>query len=671
MSYVVKGEIMKQTKLPQFHEQAEDVRRKFLGALPVIAFFLVLFYAVIYFFGMEYTMVVSLGTLIFQVNYKKQHTAGSLVYLIMQQLFLVILAYIATWNLFLCVTLNFAMPFILIFLKASQFNKLGYFSCLMTFTFLQFMPLDWNGFVTQFWAMCFCCAAVFVALSYSGLTLKKPGSGTEKECMSLLGSILEDNLNERDVSSGLHRLFDLLRRLYQEAYNEKGKKRVVTARGKRKYMFAILIQRTAYVVSYQNSVFPPADEESRKFASEMASYMKMAGEMDFAVPEELKKLKKEGRRLLHKAEQMKTPFCRTASNFFRMYLFILHQAGKKESEILDEHWEIPTGERIKERFLYKLRPDTFEMRFAMRMSVVLVVGMAVNMLFDEGHSYWFVMNAFLLLRPMYEDSNYRMRTRFIGTVAGCLVITIILPFLTSDMSHLVAAGILVTCMYTATPGTIIHAVFVTCFALTMTTLAMGGTFAVFLRIAYTLAAVLFVLVINRFFFPTSFGSQLRYNSQMIFHMHHMYLRILEDALTNPLDYWRICDAQIQYHMVHSQIREDLPKVIKNDADREYSLEILTLTWRMASEIQQMFFHVRHKKRSGEARKIMEQYIWYSDYILNQIQEMLHLKKEKKLKNIEGMRYQRKIENEPELSGLMTLYARNLSKLYVLVLKRYR
>ena len=151
----------------------------------------------------------------------------------------------------------------------------------------------------------------------------------------------------------------------------------------------------------------------------------------------------------------------------------------------------------------------------------------------------------------------------------------------------------------------------------------------------------------------------------------MYLRILEDALTNPLDYWRICDAQIQYHMVHSQIREDLPKVIKNDADREYSLEILTLTWRMASEIQQMFFHVRHKKRSGEARKIMEQYIWYSDYILNQIQEMLHLKKEKKLKNIEGMRYQRKIENEPELSELMTLYARNLSKLYVLVLKRYR
>ncbi len=58
-------------------------------------------------------------------------------------------------------------------------------------------------------------------------------------------------------------------------------------------------------------------------------------------------------------------------------------------------------------------------------------------------------------------------------------------------------------------------------------------------------------------------------------------------------------------------------------------------------------------------------------VLNQIQEMLYLKKEKKLKNIEGMKYQRYIEGEPELSSLMVQYAQNLSRLYVLVLKRVR
>lgn len=94
-------------------------------------------------------------------------------------------------------------------------------------------------------------------------------------------------------------------------------------------------------------------------------------------------------------------------------------------------------------------------------------------------------------------------------------------------------------------------------------------------------------------------------------MHHMYLRILEDALTNPPDYWRICDAQLQYHMVHGQIKQNLSKTA---GTRE---------------------------------------------------------KEKRIKNISGMQYQRYIEGEPELSRLMDEYARNLSSLYVLVLQKYQ
>ena len=63
---------MKEVRLPQFYEQAESVWKKFLQALPVIAFFLILFYSVIYLFGMQYTMIVSLVTVVFQVNYKKE-----------------------------------------------------------------------------------------------------------------------------------------------------------------------------------------------------------------------------------------------------------------------------------------------------------------------------------------------------------------------------------------------------------------------------------------------------------------------------------------------------------------------------------------------------------------------------------------------------------------------
>ena len=665
---------IKQVRLPQFHDQAESVRGQFLQALPVIVYFLVMFYTVILLYGTQYTMVVSLGTLVFQSNYKKKHTVRSLFLLVLQQMFLAALAYIATWNLALTLILNLTVPFWLIFSKASQFNQLGYFSTLMPFTFLQLIPLSWKEFLVQYQAMGLCCAMVFAAiLIYPKLVRKKSGICTERQVMQLLGCILEKSLNHEELEDDLKELFRLQRLLYQEAAQKRGKTHIVTTKGKLQYMFASLIQRTTYLVSTQSHVLLPAAEEDRQLALMMAEYMKEAGTVDFLSGDRdaTMHLETKGRELLHMAEKRRDIFHRHVTTFFRMFLFILHQADIQEEGLLSEQWEVPTGHRFRERLLARFRPDTFEMRFALRMSIVLMTGMVFNQLFPEGHSYWFVMNAFLLLRPMYEDSNYRMRTRFIGTAAGCLILSLILPFCESTGSHLLLAGIMVVCMYTATPGTITHALFVTCFALTMTTLAIQETTAMLLRMAYVAASVLFVLVVNRFFFPTSMGSQFRYNFQMLFHMHHMYLRILEDSLTHPMDYWRICDAQIQYHLVHAQIRKDLPGAEKDEKDRAYFLKILEVAWCMASEVQQMFFLVKHKKRGAEERRIMERYIWYTDYVLNQIQEMLHLKKEKKLKNIAGMKYQRFIPGEPELSSLMTQYARNLSRLYVLVLRRVR
>lgn len=664
---------MRQSSLTNFrlYDQAQSVWHQFLEALPVIAYFLLMFYSVIFLFGMDYVTIVSLATLQFQVNYKKQHTAFSLLVLIAQQLFLLALAYIATWNLPLSMILNLIVPFWLIFAKTSSFNQLGYFSTLMTFTFMQFVPVSWDKFLVQFQTMIFCCAFFFVTVFiYSKIRKgrKSDGNATEQKSMHLLGCTMRKMLNGENTDKELGNLFELQRKMYKEAYQERGKVHAVTPEGKLKYMFALLLQRSIYLVSGQSKSLTPKDEPSKELGLQLADYMLEAGKQNFLV-EDNHELTKKGRKLLRKAEARKNDFYRAVFNFLSMFLLILHQVDVKDEGIVDKRWEVPVKQRFRERILYRMRPDTFEMRFALRMSVVLMTGMTLNLLFDEGHSYWFVMNAFLLLRPMYEDSNYRMKTRFLGTAAGCILVAVLFPLIPELSVRLLIAGIMVACMYTATPGTTIHALFVTCFALTMTTLAMGETSAAFLRMAYVFAAVLFVLVVNRFFFPTSLGSQLRYNLQMLFHMHHMYLIILEDALSNPLDYGRICDAQLQYHMVHAQIKEELPQAAAGK--EEIYEKILSVTWRMASEVQQMFFHVTHKKRGAEARQIMKQYIYYTDYVLNQIQEMLHLRKEKKIKNIEGMDYQRYIDGEPELSSLMIRYARNLSKLYIMVLRQFR
>ncbi|MFQ7537347.1 MAG: FUSC family protein [Clostridium sp.] len=143
------------------------------------------------------------------------------------------------------------------------------------------------------------------------------------------------------------------------------------------------------------------------------------------------------------------------------------------------------------------------------------------------HSYWLVLNAFLLLQPMYEESAYRLKTRFIGTVFGCTVIYLVLPHFPGVAGHFLFASIVVSLMYCATPGTWIQAMFSTCFAITLTSLAMQETIAIEMRLTYVAVAILLVLIVNRFFFPTSRSGLFQANMKRMFHMQHSYLRILQ------------------------------------------------------------------------------------------------------------------------------------------------
>lgn len=149
-------------------------------------------------------------------------------------------------------------------------------------------------------------------------------------------------------------------------------------------------------------------------------------------------------------------------------------------------------------------------------------------------------------------------------------------------------------------------------------------------------------------------------------MQHSYLRILESSLTRKIEYDIICDAQLQYHLVHEQIMEYLKK--QKPEQNQYYLELLTISWKMVSEMEQLFVLVNGKRQGIEEAALLKDYILYTDYILNQVQQMLNMKTEKNIPLLKGRKYQRMIENEPQISFLMTRYSHNLSSLYQIVCK---
>lgn len=105
------------------------------------------------------------------------------------------------------------------------------------------------------------------------------------------------------------------------------------------------------------------------------------------------------------------------------------------------------------QILLRCSLESFEMRFAMRLSIVMTITCGLSFLLTYTRSYWIPLNAFILLQPSYEDSSYRLKTRSIGTFLGCCVEFLIQPLLPGVGSKIVFALIMISLMYCAKPGT--------------------------------------------------------------------------------------------------------------------------------------------------------------------------------------------------------------------------
>ena len=646
------------------------LRSKFMAALPIILFFLFLFYSTILLFGISYSILVSVVTILFKVNYRKSFTVRQLMVLVGTQFLMALLSFFASLSLPLCILLNLIVPFLLVFLQTSQFNQLGYFANAMCFVFLQLRPVGREGLALQMAALAYGLAVLTIVLFFCSLRNKKNDHfSPAKRGLLLLADALRAQIepkahateqgkpSDSPASGQAEPIFPILQGLYGEAYKSRGLTYVVSPRGKIQYMFALLFQRAVYFLTnpYQASML--SDPNRHDLLERLAQYMETAGTDGF----EQEELVRTGSELLAEVEECDEIPCIFIQNFLRLFLLILdniRQDGGKQSS---HGWKLPSYRRPLKKLFGQIKADTFETRFALRLSAVLTIGFAYSMISQANHGYWLVLNAFLLLRPMYEESATRIKTRFIGTLAGCLILQLLLPLFHGTGWHFLLATFMAVGLYMEPAGTWQQALFSPCVALTLTPLALPQMLAAELRILYVVSAMVLVLLVNRFVFPTHQKGQFRYNLYQLFHIHHVYLRLLESSLAAPLDYGVICDVQIHYHLIHDQIIQYLKKA--GSEDSAFIKKLLWISWHMISEAEQMLFLINNRKTRTVNSAQMEDYLAFTACILSEIQEMLHMKADRNRTVTPEILYKRTMEGEPRLSMLMEQYSKQLSEMY--------
>jgi len=406
----------------------------FTDAAPVILFFLIAFYSILWLFGVKYIIVVSVLATLFKVRCRKRQTMAKLLSMAAVQLSLAVLAFLAGHWLILCVILNILVPFLLVFLQSTQFNQKGYFTSAMGFVFFQLNPVAVSEFGRFFCAMTYGLLLLAGALLiYSRGRERDVDYGLERRGLEVLaGHLSAWAAGEENAEAG--ELLSIQRALCKQVEQSRGISYAVKREGQIHYMAALLFQRSAYFLTVlrENGV----GEEEKRFLLRLCAFLREfngcwpgTGTKAGADGEEngSRALRENGEELARDAGMREDGIGRFGEQTVSLLLTLLSRLEQRDLPLAAVRRRSGEKGRPLAWILQRFRPDTFEMRFSLRLSSVLTLGFLFSRLSGCNHAYWFVLNAFLLLQPMYEDSAFRLKNRFIGTVAGCTLLYFVLP----------------------------------------------------------------------------------------------------------------------------------------------------------------------------------------------------------------------------------------------------
>ena len=584
-------------KNKQWKRKIVVARGKWKDAAPVILFFLFLFYTILALWGTQYIILVSMFTTTFKIYHQKPLLPARLARLVVTQAAVCLLGAVAGWNAVLCVALDLTVPFLLVYLHSTQFEPAGYFVYAMGFVFLQLRPVAPRDLPALAVAIFYCEAVLVGALVLYGRLRRPPRDYREaRRGLRILSRALERAARGENCDEALGELLAEQQALHRLAYASRSLTYVARGTGQMDYMLALLLQRGAYFLSeYQKLPGRGADREVLLRLSALLT--RIEREMDPAGNETLLAV-------LRQAENTFGELNPRVELFVQSFLRLLRLSLKRMAATAPgEGWRMPRDAQPLFGVRQRLRPERFEIRFALRLSLVITVGFLFCRLTGSDHVYWLPLNAFLLLQPMYEDSAYRVKTRLVGTAVGALLCYAVLPLLPGITGHFLFATAMVVLMYSSTPGKWVQPIFSTGFALALTTMTMDSATAVELRLLYLTLAVVLVLAVNRFFFPTSRSGQLRENLRELVRIQRGYMDILTSCTRRQVDYGAVSAMLNHFHLVCAQIRGGMTGFGEQTA--VFCRSLLELMWRMASEAEQMVFLVRSGQTQPEDLRLVE------------------------------------------------------------------
>ncbi len=560
-----------------------DLKQKAKTGLPKAAFYLSLFYAIWFLFGSEYGFVASVTGTAFDFNFKKRLTALEMVMVAATQMIACSFACLASLNIVLRLVLNALFPLVWTLLRSSPLDNIGYFPGVITFVFIQLIPFGRSDI-----PLLLLIAAFATAVLTGVLTLIKFFKSKKID-----DSLLRDGLKTiaaqlivKEANTGA--VQDIEYSMYRRAYSGHNVAHIYSRGEHIYYIFALIFQRAAYFFSdHRQSRINKWTIEPRK---ELSDFLIRAADEINQTDNHL--LIEDAHKLLIKGEDFSGRFGSLYRNILRLLILAL-----REMDVGDSHKERFNLGRYLRDFRNHLQLNKFQFRFALRLSVVMTICFAIMDISGAEHAYWIALNAFLITRPMYDESVTRVQSRLIGSVVGCVVTYLFYMIAPGEWYIYLYFSVMITCMYMATPGKWVQPIFATSCGVAMASISLGGSAAVGYRLLYLGLAAGLVYVVNRFIFPSTRQKRNEFYIHELYRMQKFYLDILRQSVKSRVSLTVLHNALVNFHILCDDLRKE--------SGGEYSEDLknfLLCLWRLMAEAEQMTVILHTAKFSKEERK---------------------------------------------------------------------
>lgn len=460
-------------------------------ALPPALVSTIILFVNLSFFGLNNIIIAPYMTLTF-IRMKNYLTIEkNIIKPLFIHLFIGILASIATEGIYNAFIINLFGVGILAYFLTDEYNPSSYFPYLMAFVFLQIFPIKFNQIPNRLLSILISYLIVFIALKvFSPKGVCSRISTLIKDGFDNISLQLKDLLDEnhKDLENKTFDLFEICKELNRFVYSS-GKKRY--------YPFIIVFQHINNVID--------EIESNNKLLNENREYLK-----------KLRKLFSNYNKYYNSNSNeyinyivefiSKNSFNNKNTNYYIVYIlnyFIsaIKEITKPNKFDFKKYLNFKESKEYFQKYnQYTFSLNGFKIRFAIRISILLSVSFTGIRLFNIPKGYWIPMTIFLLTLPFYEDSKIRVKLRFRGTIIGLIISFILFSIFKSSTSHIIILLICTFFMYAFSDyGTM--TIYITCYALAITTISMGDDEAIILRLVYTCISALFVLFANNFILP--------------------------------------------------------------------------------------------------------------------------------------------------------------------------